>query len=224
VIATDHCFTERVGESVISTIAPRVHRIRAAAFGACPGQDAGLIRSAGSREMPLLDRARWRRSKRCACCAHAKHCPCLLLAHVVVQTAYRPVPMHRESHKPALIARNARFLYRLGIVKVSWRFSEQKQVFVALAATISHAFRHRVGLRPDDVLSHIPAVACNANATRHGIPQRSLGLTPHKPRDVRWPLCFWLVLPCGPSKSESPRHSRRQRSYHLNSAKACRHP
>src|SRR3990167_2475357 len=51
-----------------------------------------------------------------------------------------------------------RLCNRIGVIIVPLLLREQEQVFVTLCATIGHRFRHRVRLRPDDVLAQIPPI------------------------------------------------------------------
>src|SRR5579872_2804849 len=64
------------------------------------------------------------------------------------------------------------------VVKVIRAFGEQENEFMRARWPIRHTLRHAIALGPNNVRPQPPASACNAKATRHGMPIRSLGLSP----------------------------------------------
>src|SRR5262249_34806378 len=64
--------------------------------------------------------------------------------------------------------RTDRLPHGVGVVVVPRRLREQKHVLVRLRRPVGHRFRHRVGLRPDDVGAEVPAVGLE----RQGEPPR----------------------------------------------------
>src|SRR5690349_2779713 len=83
-----------------------------------------------------------------------------------------------SSDSPVLA--DGRFSNRIGIVKIPSRFAQKEQMFVSLGAPVSHAFRHRVKFRPDNVLPQIPAVSAKRERDHPRHANQVLGLDANK--------------------------------------------
>src|SRR6476660_491514 len=88
---------------------------------------------------------------------------------------------------------------RIPVVQVPLTLAQQKKILVRLCAPVAHAFRHRIRLVPNDVLTEVPAVG----AEREG--------------DSPWYAhqVFWLDLTCGRIIASAPAALAARKSFAL---------